>query len=138
MQQQGIQECDCLWENWFIAYLKVLRKAGFKYLKCYSSATVVAMLTKFSYILQLLSRSSTEQVVSRYAPHHFKAMLTVSHKLYNWWWQGVGGQGFMKKYQEGKGINQTKFMGYSGLKSESQLHSTGHYSSCTATTAKPG
>ena len=49
-----------------IAYFKVSRNAGFKYLVCCSSTMVEAMCTKFSlfYTNSLPSRAFTVQVVS--------------------------------------------------------------------------
>ena len=38
-------------KTWLIAYLKVSRNAGFKYLVCCSSPMVEAMCTKFSHVL---------------------------------------------------------------------------------------
>ena len=88
-----------------IAYLKVSRNAGFKYLVCCSLPMVKAMCTKFSHVLHqfLTSRASTVQVPTTKFPAIlvvFKPRLTSGDAN----WVGQGGQDGVQKCNHVQGL----------------------------------
>ena len=97
-----------------IAYLKVSRNGGFKYLVCCSSPMVEAMCTKFSHVLrqfltfQCIHCVSSQQLSFLPFKIVFKPRLTVSGELQIGW---EGGGGGLEGGQDGVQILKRKAKG---------------------------